>query len=162
MSKNKNKITPILILLTIALFIAIMFYVRVSNNRTLHRNLYRQWEEDYVVKEDGKAWVKTAPQTSLSEGQGYGMLIAAMAGEKSWSDKEDFERLYRYYLANRLTINDQQTELMSWKQVDKKVYATSATDGDLYIAESLIKAGKLWNEPKYLQQAKLLLADILR
>lgn len=163
MLKNKNRITPILILLTIGLFIAIMFYVRGSNNRTLYRNLYRQWEEDYVVKDgDGKTWIKAAPRTSLSEGQGYGMLISAMAGEKGWAKKEDFQRLYRFYLANRLTIDDQQTELMSWKQVDKKVYSTNATDGDLYIAESLIKAGKLWNEPKYLQQAKLLLADILR
>ena len=51
MLKNKNRITPILILLTIGLFIAIMFYVRGSNNRTLHRNLYRQWKEDYVVEE---------------------------------------------------------------------------------------------------------------
>ena len=163
MLKNKNRITPILILLTIGLFIAIMFYVRGSNNRTLYRNLYRQWEEDYVVEEsDGKTWIKAAPRTSLSEGQGYGMLISAMAGEKGWAKKEDFQRLYRFYLANRLTIDDQQTELMSWKQVDKKVYSTNATDGDLYIAESLIKAGKIWNEPKYLQQAKLLLADILR
>ncbi len=98
-----------------------MFYVRGSNNRTLYRNLYRQWEEDYVVEEsDGKTWIKAAPRTSLSEGQGYGMLISAMAGEKGWAKKEDFQRLYRFYLANRLTIDDQQTELMSWKQVDKK------------------------------------------
>ena len=97
MLKNKNRITPILILLTIVLFIGIMFYVRGSNNRTLYRNLYRQWEEDYVVKDgDGKAWARTAPQTSLSEGQGYGMLIAAMAGEKGWAKKEDFQRLYRF------------------------------------------------------------------
>ena len=40
-----------MILLTIGLFIAIMFYVRGSNNRTLHRNLSRQWKEDYVVEE---------------------------------------------------------------------------------------------------------------
>ena len=50
MLKNKNRITPILILLTIGLFIAIMFYVRGSNNRTLYRNLYRQWEGLWLKK----------------------------------------------------------------------------------------------------------------
>ena len=57
---------------------------------------------------------------------------------------------------------------MSWKQVIKNgsetVKKQNATDGDLYIAYSLIEASKQWPDKaqEYQEQAKKILEDILR
>ncbi|WP_056970751.1 glycosyl hydrolase family 8, partial [Liquorilactobacillus vini] len=80
--------------------------------------------------------------------------------------KKQFQQLDNYYLANRYGG----THLMSWKQIISlekkrlKKFKNNATDGDLYLAYSLIQAAKAWpqNAVSYRQQAKLILQDILK
>ena len=121
------------------------------------QTLYREYKERYFVTKGDQTYVNSAPDGAsyvVSEGQGYGMILASVAGDKS-----DFESLYQYYLANRYNS----TELMSWRQ-DKnpdKVYDNNATDGDLYIVQSLYKAYDRWGDKAYLAQANKLASAIL-
>lgn len=143
-------------------FTATLLLVRADNENKIRANLVADWQKFYVKKEQEVAYIDTTPHKSkhmaLSEAQGYGMEIAAM---NPHGKKADFDHLYRYYLANRETGS----QLMSWKQVkdgqnwhyDKN----SATDGDVFIAYSLILAARRWHDASYRQQAVKLINDIM-
>ncbi len=130
-------------------------------------NLYHQWANTFIKTSGDVAYVKTDTAKDkdivLSEGQSYGMLIAAEAGQKGLASQDDFDQLYRYYLAHRYNG----TQLMSWRQTvtAEKVVDddNNATDGDLYIAYALIQASHVWKDKatSYQKQAKAILADIL-
>ena len=97
--------------------------------------------------------------TVLSEGQGYGMFIAAHDPSVKESN---FAKLVQYYLKHR----DRNTQLMAWRQTKKNgkwsSERNSATDGDLFIAKALFLAAKRWKNPAYQRQGQKLIADILR
>ncbi|MEX2784145.1 glycosyl hydrolase family 8 [Streptococcus sp. H49] len=151
----------------LAALAAIMFYARKDSTSILQKNSYKEWQQHFVVAGQDYAYVKTSTDKDkdivLSEAQGYGMLIAVDAAEKGQAQQTDFEKLYRYYLSHR----EGETQLMSWRQtvIENQVSteANNATDGDLYIAYSLIKAAKQWpkKSDEYLQQAQAILQDIL-
>lgn len=119
---------------------------------------YTLYKNEYFSKINGnQIYVNSAPSGSsyvVSEGQGYGMLMTAVAGDKS-----DFEGLYNYYMANRYD----NMQLMSWRQdiSSGKSYDNNATDGDLYIAQSLYQAYDRWGDKQYLDQANKIADDIL-
>ena len=87
---------------------------------------------------------------TVSEAQGYGMIImASMAGRDDMA-KAYFDSMYRYYRRFRGSQNSG-TYLMSWRQWDNgsKIYAdgndrSSASDGDIDIAYALLLADKQW------------------
>lgn len=136
----------------------------------MRNSIYKQWSEQFLVSKIDQTYVRTTKNsedegtTVLSEAQSYGMLITVLAAKKGQASQEDFESLYRYYLNHRVPG----TELMSWKQVIKNdtqtVERQNATDGDLYIAYSLLEAAKQWPDKadEYQNQAKKILKDILR
>lgn len=97
--------------------------------------------------------------TVLSEGQGYGMFIAA---HDPAVKESNFAKLVQYYLKHR----DRNTQLMAWRQTKKNgkwsSERNSATDGDLFIAKALFLAAKRWKNPAYQRQGQKLIADILR
>ncbi|KXT83250.1 putative endoglucanase precursor [Streptococcus sp. DD11] len=153
----------------LAALAAILLYTRMNSTTYLKDRVYHQWKNTYVVEKNNQAYVKTTnSQTEnvvLSEGQGYGMVIAVDAAKQGDADQADFEQLYQYYLAQRLG----DTQLMSWKQTvkgDEISHAdeNNATDGDLYIAYALIQAAKQWPDKadEYKAQAQAVLEDILR
>lgn len=167
--KNFTKLLTYIIVI-IAILSGIMAYIRFDNVKLIPQNFYRNWSQTYVVTRKNYAYVNTTPEknndTALSEGQGYGMLITALAAKNGYTNKKNFDQLYNYYLAHREKINNKQTQLMRWRQVINQKAITdernSATDGDLYIAKSLIVAHKLWpQDTRYLKQAKAICRDIL-
>ena len=92
----------ILILGTIIAYLGIIGYVRMSNDRTLEERYYHEWREDYIKnKNQNEQYVNAAggkgPSFALSEAQGYGMLLAAKAGEKHLGSRIDFQKLDNYY-----------------------------------------------------------------
>ncbi|MFT8882756.1 MAG: glycosyl hydrolase family 8 [Liquorilactobacillus hordei] len=150
-----------------------LLVIRQKSPRELQVSIYNQWNELFVHEVSGKkkAFINTKGtkkgNVSLSEAQGYGMLIATeQTHTDSNKSQETFDKLDAYYLSNR----DAGTNLMSWKQVIShngkriKKYHNNATDGDLYIAYSLIRAAKKWPQkaPYYKKQAKAILEDILK
>ncbi len=83
---------------------------------------------------------------SVSEGHGYGMVIAAlMAGHDPQAQKY-FDGLYQFYIGH-FSTNEPNSHLMGWAQ-DKSCNpvdgADSATDGDLDIAYALLLADRQW------------------
>lgn len=143
-------------------FTAVLWLVRIDNEEKIRETLVTDWHKYYVMREHNLAYVNATPkkkyQKVLSEGQGYGMEIAAMNPN---GDKATFDRLYRYYLDNR----EMGSELMSWRQIkrDGKWHYdnNSATDGDVFIAYSLILAARRWHDETYRHQAVKLINDIM-
>ncbi|HIY94008.1 glycosyl hydrolase family 8 [Companilactobacillus sp. HBUAS56275] len=134
------------------------------------KSRYQTWKKDYLRGSSKQKYVKTntgRKAQTLSEAQGYGMLITVMAAKQGFGDQKSFDQLTRYYLAHRISSDN---PLMSWRQnqkngemVSTKAEQTSATDGDLDIAYSLILADEKWGSKgdlKYNQLASDLLEAI--
>ena len=92
------------------------------------------------------------PENTVSEGIGYGMLVAVFQG-----DKTRYDALMNYYLAFRFAPDDKQYYMM-WKITGFRTgHGSSASDADLDIAASLLIAHEKWGKPNndntYLQHA---------
>jgi len=113
------------------------------------------------VSSDGRVVDAGNKGVSHSEGQGYGMLFAAAAG-----DQEAFERIWSWTRDNLQTRPDD--DLLSWRWVPngggqgKVDDPNNATDGDLLAAWALARAGQRWSEPAYRDASMALCRDILR
>ncbi len=131
---------------------------------------------DYIVDERTDPDVTWANKqaVTVSEAHGYGMLILAnmanIDGKNSEKYQADYDDFVRFYMVHRSAI---QPAFMCWQMVslgyDKNGQgevttiinspegSSSATDGDLDIAYSLILADRLWGsdgEFDYLGMAK--------
>jgi endoglucanase len=80
-----------------------------------------------------------------SEGQGYGLLLAYLAG-----DRAGFEEIWTFTQTELLIRDD---GLAAWRWDPKTephiTDVNNATDGDILIAYALGLAGKAWNQPRY-------------
>lgn len=87
---------------------------------------------------------------SHSEGQGYGLLLALMAG-----DQATFEQIWSFTLTELLIRDD---GLAAWKwDPAAQPHVTdvnNATDGDILIAWALARAGEAWHRPLYSDAAR--------
>ena len=91
---------------------------------------------------------------SVSEGIGYGMLIAYFHG-----DKELFDALWAYNIIARDNNNN---GLMPWELLSfsATVSTAAALDADLDVATALILASRKWANPLYLNDAMDLITSI--
>jgi len=96
---------------------------------------------------EGSARIKwsTASKT-VSEGIGYGMLLASLN-----SDKERFDKLWKYNKVYRV----EGTALMIWsiESFTRAADGNSATDADIDIMASLLMAYNRWKDQAYLDGA---------
>lgn len=69
-----------------------LFYLRMNKPKQLQSNAYRNWSANFVGTLDNKTYIKTEEtadgQVTLSEAQGYGMLIAARAGQQKLASQK--------------------------------------------------------------------------
>jgi endo-1,4-beta-D-glucanase Y len=108
-------------------------------------------------------WVKfDNTNTTVSEAQGYGMVLAAYM-----ADKAVFDSMFRYFLEHP---SRNAPHLMAWKQTLVKGKMVdiegpdSATDGDLDIAYALLLAHVQWGSSgviKYKSESLKTLHDVL-
>ena len=155
-----NKLKYVWFVLILSIFCLTLFLARGRSKVEMRNRIYSQWSQQFLVTKGDQSYVRTTSDsegtTVLSEAQSYGMLITVLAAQKGQATQADFESLYRYYQNHRI----EGTQLMSWKQVIKNdsetVEKQNATDGDLYIAYSLIEAAKQWPDKaqEYQEQAK--------
>jgi len=93
---------------------------------------------------------------SHSEGQGYGLLLSVLAG-----DRATFERIWSFTRTELMVRDD---GLAAWRwEADRTPHiadANNATDGDMLIAYALALAGEAWNEPEKTEAAKALVQTI--
>ena len=132
------------------------------------RSFYIQWKARYIGTDcsDGQyyVWFEKAGKQSVSEGQGYGMVIVALMSGYDKKAKATYDGLYRYYKAHP---SKRSAQLMAWAQNKscKDISGDSATDGDMDIAYALLLADKQWGsngEINYLSEAKAMIAAIIK
>lgn len=94
---------------------------------------------------------------TVSEGQAYALFFSLVA-----NDQRTFDRILGW-TRSELTPRGMDQQLPAWlwgRRNDQSwgvLDANSATDADLWIAYSLIEAGRLWDEPDYTTLGRRLL-----
>ncbi|MEI2414856.1 cellulose synthase complex periplasmic endoglucanase BcsZ [Orrella sp. JC864] len=124
---------------------------------------WQDWERfvRHFVQDSGRVLDASTPeQRSSSESQSYGMFFALVA-----NDPAMFEKMWRWSVDN-LARGDIGQVLPAWQwgadgQGNWRVLDDNpASDGDLWFAYSLLEAGRLWQRPDYVQDARHLLANV--
>ncbi|HEY5406577.1 MAG TPA: glycosyl hydrolase family 8 [Ginsengibacter sp.] len=132
------------------------------------QSFYKKWKARYVHNDAGPGqyyiWVEGTVDNNecVSEGQGYGMIIAILMAGFDSSAQTLYNGLYKYY---KLHPSKKSPYLMAWAQTKNftDVDGTSATDGDMDIAYSLLLANAQWGSNgsiNYLKEAQLMIDAI--
>lgn len=118
------------------------------------------WEsyKQALVSKDGRVIDHSTSQLiTTSEGQSYGLFFALLA-----NDRASFDRLLQW-TRNNLAGGDLNRHLPAWQWGRDKsghwqvLDKNNATDADLWIAYSLLEAGRLWQQPDYVALGRNLL-----
>lgn len=145
------------------------------------QTLYNEWKQAYLrtvpeapnlayvsYNEDETSHPKNA--VSVSEGHGYGMLLAVYMAGYDPQAQINFDNLFRFYQSFPSILTP---SLMGWQQVkdtDGNIVANplggndSAADGDLDIAFALLLAHQQWGSSgsiNYLTSANVMISEIL-
>jgi endo-1,4-beta-D-glucanase Y len=124
-------------------------------------NLWDNYASSFV-DEGGRVVDPQGGGRTTSEGQAYGLFFALVA-----NDRAHFRKLLDWTQDN-LAGGDLTAHLPSWswgKAADGqwKIQDTnSASDADLWMSYTLIEAGRLWREPRYLAIGKVMAARIAK
>ncbi len=132
------------------------------------RDFYRFWKDSYLrdagLSKDGKAMFRISfgskePGVTVSEGQGYGMVIVALMAGCDPQAQEIFDGLHAFALANP---SRGEPRLMRWR-VPAKSGNDSAFDGDADIAAALLLANAQWGKarPDYAVAARVRIDGIM-
>ncbi len=118
------------------------------------RSLYRQWRSDYLVQAGTEPDLQpryrvrtgtTSSEPTVSEGQGYGMIIVALMAGEDADAQTVFDGLWEFFNDHRSEIDPR---LMDWHvPADESAepgHDDSAFDGDCDIAFSLLLAEAQW------------------
>jgi hypothetical protein len=136
------------------------------------RAAYARWKQRYLVPvtpQSGGSLYRVAfgkpgtdaHNTTVSEGQGYGMVIVPLMAGQDPEAQTIFDGLWSYVLAHR-SCGDER--LMLWKIPNQGHGCASANDGDLDIAYGLLLADAQWGSGgaiDYRAAANWVLAGIL-
>jgi len=130
-------------------------------------NFYKQWKKRYVKSgcHPGEYFVwfeRKGDKQCVSEGQGYGMTITVLMAGTDHSAKNVYDGLYQYYKNHPAN----HPFLMAWAQTQncRDLDKSTATDGDMDIAYSLLLADKQWGSTgkiNYLQEAQKIISSIM-
>lgn len=100
---------------------------------------------DTYMDGDGRIVRRDQGGDTVSEGQAYGMLVAA-----ALSDRERFEKIWKWSKDNLR----QESKLFAWKWEDGRIVDPQpASDADLDMARALSVAATRLNEPRYAEEA---------
>ncbi len=133
------------------------------------RALYARWKTRYLASAgaagDGSPLYRVSfgssnPGRTVSEGQGYGMVIVALMAGHDPDARALFDGLWRFVLAHPSGSDER---LMGW-QVPEQGSSDSAFDGDADIAYGLVLADRQWGSAgavDYATAARRVLAGVL-
>lgn len=129
---------------------------------------YDQWKKRFIKnvpdKSESYVWFEgVGKKQCVSEGQGYGMIIVALMAGYDPSAKAIYDNLFRYVKSHP---SGKSKHLMAWAQYinGKDADNTSASDGDIDIAYSLLLADKQWGSKgaiNYLDEGKAIIGAIM-
>jgi len=120
-----------------------------------------------TISPDGRVIDASTPQqATVSEGQAYGLFFALAA-----NDRATFDKLLTW-TENNLAQGDLVAHLPAWiwgkhtegDQIGKwgVLDANPASDADLWIAYTLLEAGRLWKERRYTALGTLMARRVMR
>lgn len=120
----------------------------------------QQWLpwRDRFVSADGRVVDDANNNISHSEGQGYGLLLAALA-----LDRATFTKIWSFTKTEQL-LRDDGLVVWRWDPAANPhvADANNASDGDILIAYALALAGESWNAPDFTAAAQNLARAIGR
>ena len=120
----------------------------------------QEWSsyQDRFVSADGRVIDDANGNISHSEGQGYGLLLAFLAG-----DQAAFARIVNFTTTELMVRED---ALLAWRwepeQTPHIVDSNNATDGDILVAYALALAGYGWGRDDYLELGRNIANDVGR
>lgn len=120
--------------------------------------MWSAWAQRFFLADEGRIQDTGNNNISHSEGQGYGMLLAAC----SW-EQDAFNRLWRW---TRENLAGREDGLFSWRWepegrlIGRVTDKNAAADGDMLIAWALLEAWRRWRNPAHLRAARKLVAAI--
>ncbi|WP_116138557.1 cellulose synthase complex periplasmic endoglucanase BcsZ [Trinickia diaoshuihuensis] len=123
-----------------------------------------RWDEfkHGFLSADGRVVdVGSADERTVSEGQAYALLFALIA-----NDRATFDEVLRW-TENNLAQGDLTSHLPAWLWGRDKdgswhvLDANAASDADLWIAYTLLQAGRLWHERSYTARGTVLARHIV-
>ena len=137
------------------------------------RAQYYKWRDKYLKSDCGGYYVLTnggagaGAETfiTVSEGHGYGMVIAALMAGTEPKAQEIFDGMYNV-MVKYPSINNK--DLMAWgidKACANVMGGDSATDGDIDMAFALLLADKQWGSTgkiNYLNEARRVIAAVAK
>lgn len=135
------------------------------------RAAYDRWKAAYLIADgnasDGKALYRVAfgkagtdnYAVTVSEGQGYGMVIVALMAGHETNAQPIFDGLWNF---SRVHPSDNEPRLMGWR-VPSSGGNSSAFDGDMDIAYALLLADQQWGSDgtiDYMAEARAVIGAI--
>lgn len=131
-------------------------YGTAANNSI--KTSFETWWGNFYTESGDYARIKwTTSSQTVSEGVGYGMLMAVYMSDNSKSYEAEFKKLWNYY--KKFSNNN---GLMNWK-VDGFSNVSGengATDAEMDVAISLVMAYYQFGDSYYLGEAKTLIENI--
>ncbi|WP_372097229.1 glycosyl hydrolase family 8 [Tistrella mobilis] len=119
--------------------------------------LWEDWRQRFLTPE-GRVIDTGNGGISHSEGQGYGLLLSVLMG-----DRASFARIWSWTYTTLFVRDD---GMMAWRYDPKADPAVtdrnSASDGDILAAWALAEAGRRWSDDRYREAAAELAAAIRR
>jgi endoglucanase len=122
--------------------------------------MWRTFEQRFI-QADGRVLADESERHySTSEGQAYALFFSLVA-----NDRTAFERIL-VWTRDNLAGGDLSARLPAWQWGKRPDGAwgvadqNSASDADTWLAYTLLEAGRLWHEPRYTAQGKLMLANV--
>jgi endoglucanase len=118
---------------------------------------WKSYQETFISG-DGRVVDFFQDSISHSEGQGYGLLLALMNG-----DRAAFERIHRW-TADNLQVRRDALFAWSWGRRPNGgwnvIDYNNASDGDILIAFALLKAAERWGHPPFREAGLRVVRDI--
>jgi hypothetical protein len=124
---------------------------------------YDYWKDHWLTPDPGgNGWrvLSDSSGKTVSEGQGYGMVIVPLMAGHDPQAKTIFDGLWQFRLAHPSEVD---SRLMDWNVPNTSDGNDGAFDGDADIAYGLLLAHAQWGSNgtiNYLQQAKNVIAGI--
>lgn len=140
----------------LASFGLLLLLTACQPGRDLHQAEDWRLYKSRFISSDGRVLDTGNGDVSHSEGQGYGLLLAAWL-----QDREAFAKVWQWTRSN-LQIRDD--KLFMWRKRQNVELRdedhNNASDGDILIAWALLEAAKQWQMPEYETAAKQIMTDI--
>jgi endo-1,4-beta-D-glucanase Y len=114
------------------------------------------------LDDQGRVIDRSAGDRTTSEGEAYALFFALVD-----NDRSHFDKLVSWTEAN-LAGGDLTARLPGWRWGKsesgewKMLDANSASDADLWMAYSLMEAGRLWHDPRYAKLGKTMAERVAR